>query len=312
MRQHEIIKEAIVPIISPQQARDMFGPMYHGTNQNLADIISTGFNAKYSVPSSKLLGFSDTPVGPSHGYSLSGYGFTGISAPIHHLGFGSYFTTVKSIAKAFSGGSMAGQRAFYLDSDRICKINFGSANTMMKWWRENGYDMTAEETRNRDIKAWIRATGNLTRKLRKDYDAVWFLGKSIHRLLDGDQVCVYNTKLISVVYPKLATGLEIGAQVTHTQEIPSRYRGSNVFYIDNLKPDDYGSAGKLPGWKGVFRADTEESDRKIGRHPIHFIPPSNMIGIIKDIRDNMYDIKWQKGGVRYNYRPEEIKPYKKG
>ncbi len=183
----------------------------------------------------------------------------------------------------------------------------------MRWWMENGYDMTAEATKNRDVKAWIKATGNLTRNLRQNYDAVWFLGKGIRKLLDGDQVCVYNTKLICVVEPKLATGLEIGAKVTHTQQLRDDYVGRNVLYVDDLKPDDFRSAGNLAGkgWRGVYRADTEDSDNKVGRYPIHFIPPPGMVGTIVEKRGESFDVKWQVGGVRYNYHASELEPFKR-
>ncbi len=73
MRFREILTEAAVRIISPQQAKDaeMFGPMYHGTQRDLADIVQTGFNPKYSVPSAKLTGWNNRPVGTSNGMSLA-------------------------------------------------------------------------------------------------------------------------------------------------------------------------------------------------------------------------------------------------
>ncbi len=311
MRYNEIITEAAVPAISPQQAKDakMFGPMYHGTTGDLAEIIAQGFDPKKSIPTGigKFgFGWVNRPVGTSNGYPLDQYAW-GIAAPIHHLGFGSYFTTVKAIAKQYSGGTMKGQRIFYLDSHNIHRINFGSSNTMMKWWKENGYDMTDKETRDRNMEAWIRATMNLTKHLSERYDAVHFLGKGIRKLLDGDQICVYKTDLVRVIDPKLATGLEVGSKVIHTQEMPSEYRGRNSVYIDDVP-----SAG--PGWKGVYDVERAEEAKATGREPyaFHVIPPPGMWGIITDVRDNphhgtMYDVKWQRGGVRHNYKENELK-----
>src|SRR6185437_6791681 len=113
MRYNEIITEAAVPAISPQQAKDdnMFGPMYQGTTGDLAEIIKQGFDPKKSIPIG--IGrsmFSGRPVGTSNGYQFAPYLGWSIAPPIHHLGFGSYFTTVKAYAKQFSGGSMKGQR----------------------------------------------------------------------------------------------------------------------------------------------------------------------------------------------------------
>jgi hypothetical protein len=289
----------------------MFGPLYHGTHHDLGAIISSGVDASRSIPSGtdRL----NRPTGTSNGFAFEPYGFTGIAPPVHMLGYGFYMTTVKAIAKQFAGGTMRGMRQFYLDSNRVGRINFGSPNTMMRWWRENGYDMTAEATKARDTRAWMAATMKLTTTLQKDYDAVWFLGKGIRKLLDGDQVCVYNTDLIRVVEPKLATGIEIGAKVMHTQVVPERYRGSNRFYVDAPKPSDFRSAqfvGK--GWRGIYRGD-EEPDPRLGRYPVHWIPPPDMVGIITPTQTggNYLSVKWAKGGEMFNYEPDELKPAKK-
>jgi hypothetical protein len=36
----------------------------------------------------------------------------------------------------------------------------------------------------------------MTDRLKAKYDAVWFKGKGMFKLLDGDQICVYNPNLI--------------------------------------------------------------------------------------------------------------------
>lgn len=321
-------KAAVTPVrsISPQEALDrgMFGPLYHGTNHDINEIIKTGFNSKYSVPTGGVRGLDGRPIGTSNGYSMSSFGYS-VAPPIHHLGFGSYFTTVKAIAIRFNGGTSKGLKSFYLDSNKVDGINFGAERTMMKWWVANGYDMTSDATRSRDSAAWIKATGNLTRNLRSKYDAVWFKGKGIRSLLDGDQVCVYNQSLLYVVDPTLASGLEIGSKVTHTGWVAPTYLHSNTFYVDDLQPSDYGSAGNLAGsgWRGVFRAvDHDGRDRpREGNFPMHFIPPKSMVGVIvsksevpsewKDRRgDYYYGVKWAKGGTMYNYGADELKPVK--
>ena len=310
MRIREVLTEAAIPVISPQQAQDMFGPLYHGTRGDLSQIIATGFDVAKSMPQG-IGGWRNTPLGTSNGYPLEPYGHTGVAPPVHHLGFGVYLTTVKAIAKQFAGGTMKGMRSFYLASDRVLEINFGSPNTMMRWWREQGYDMSIEATKQRDTQAWIAATMKLTMKLQRDYDAVWFKGKGMYRLLDGDQVCVYRPELLKVVDPKLASGLEIGAKVVHTQVIPERYRGSNVFYVDEPKPDDFAPAARLAGtgWRGVFRGDQEPNPH--GRYPTHWIPPPGMVGIITPTQKGgrLYSVKWKTGGEMFNYDPEELKPY---
>ena|ERR1035437_559359 len=329
MRYIDLLFEAAVPAISPQDAADkeMFGPIYHGTTATSLDkIIQTGFDPERSIPTGvgRVAGSfgQDRPTGTSHGYSFEGYGLTGIAAPVHHLGYGNYFTTVKAIAKQYSGGTMKGQREFYLDSKNVLEINFGSPNTMMKWWLQNGYDMTSEATKNHNTNKWFEATHHLTDNLKSKYDAVWFKGKGTRRLLDGDQLCVYRPELIRVIDPKLATGLQIGSKVTHSQIFANDFRLRNVFYVDDLRPDDWGGAGRLAAdvWKGVFRADESDEDREnrkargMGRYPMHFIPPPNVVGIItKGLggRNDLYSVKWSKGVEMYNYRAEELKPYVK-
>lgn len=306
MHFRELLTEAAIPAISLQQASDggMFGPLYHGTQGDLSQIIATGFDQTKAMPSG-VGGWRSTPVGTSNGYAFEPYGSTGIAPPIHHLGFGSYFTTSKSIAKQYAGGTMKGMRTFYLDSQRITTINFGAPNTMMRWWREHGYDMTSEATKALSFQRWQGATIKLTLNLQRDNDAVWFKGKGMYRLLDGDQVCVYNTDLIRVIDPKLSTGIEVGAKITHTQVIAERYNTS-TFYVDDLKPTDFGSAGRMAGtgWRGVFRIDTKEP-----RYPIHMIPPPKMTGIITKQQGNgMFSVKWAKGGEMYNYVAEELQP----
>lgn len=304
MRYSELLAEEAISSISPQQAIDgrMFGPLYHGTRASLEDIIKSGFDVERSISAA------------SNGYRLQPYRPLSIAAPMHHLGFGAYFTTVKAIAKKFAGNTTKGMRTFYLDSKRVETINFGSANTMMRWWQQNGYDMTAEATQRGDHHAWVEATRKLTKTLHSRCDAVHYLGKSMYRLLDGDQVCVFDPSLIRVVDPKLATGLEVGSRVTHNQSFPEKYRGSNHYYLDAIKPGD---AGRLPvGWHGIFKHydEAEEARRQavnLGRYPMHVIPPANITGVIQSVRPtpqggHYYDVKWPKGGVQHNYTADEL------
>src|ERR1035437_8080857 len=188
-----ILDEDLQPI-SPQEAKDkgLFGPVYHGsTSDKLEKISIQGF--KVSVGDER---FGDV----CHGYQISNY-FGSIPAPIHHLGFGVYFTTVKAIAKKFSyGNPQIGP--YFLDIPRLKTINFGSPRTMMKWWIENGYDYqktpkTPFGSGQTDLllirQERMRATIHLTDNLKSMYDAVWFKGSAMYRPLDGDQVCIFDS-----------------------------------------------------------------------------------------------------------------------
>lgn len=176
------------------QTRNFFGPVYHGsTSANIEQILKSGFRFEIGLPRTG---------GTSHGFEYQEYAF-GYPPPIHFLGYGVYFTTVKNIAKAYNHGTLKGLREFYIDAPRVETINFGSPNTMMKWWRGNGYDVPAIKEisslpRNEINQIWIKSTENLTDNLKSKFDAVWYKGKGLKSLLDGDQVCVYDPSRIYV------------------------------------------------------------------------------------------------------------------
>ncbi|HQI45914.1 MAG TPA: hypothetical protein PLC59_07650 [Bacteroidales bacterium] len=247
-----LICEDKVPAISLQQAvdNDFFGPVYHGTYEdNLSKIEDEGFKIFIGIQRSGDI---------SHGYEDYDY-HSGIPAPIHHLGFGVYFTTVKSIAVRFSGGSKKVlKKAYFLNVPRLEIINFGVSHTMMKWWIKNGYDFNPDYkysdafaryslqysvNRGKINQERLRATINMTNVLKSKFDAVWFKGKGIRRLLDGDQICVYEPEgKIFLIDPSLSKGFEIGSVVRAKKDIQHINR--------------YGEAyGKLvpAGTKGIIK-----------------------------------------------------------
>lgn len=207
-----LICEAKVPIISLQQAveADLFGPVYHGTKAEYRDAIGKeGFKV--------VMGMYGTS-GMSQGYQPgASYGNTGVPPPIHHLGFGVYFTTSKGIAKKFAGGTAKGMKTYFLKIPKLETINWGSERTMMKWWIKNGYD---PEIARRGEGGRYLATAKLTEELKSQWDAVWYKGKGIYTLLDGDQVCVYEPEgKIFEIDLKLSTGYEIGSRVRAKHDI---------------------------------------------------------------------------------------------
>jgi hypothetical protein len=316
--------------ISPTEAksRGLMGPLYHGTMRGIDDIRQNGFDVSRSIPRGVGLGVAqglggsyirdDVPIGSSNGYAFAPYGYTGIAPPIHHLGFGVYFTTVKAIAKMYGGNSMKGVIEFYANVPDMIEINFAAERTMMKWWLQNGYTMTPEATEKRDFNTWAKATMNLTKNLRK-YGAVHFLGKSgFNRALDGDQVCIYDPSVLVIVDKKLATGLDVGSKVVHTGDTKAYIGNRNDLYVDDVRPTDFGGWGKLGqqgGWRGVFWSHRQGVDLpRSEASPIHLIPPTGMVGEIINVRDHptygtSYDVRWAKGGVQYNYKASELSPY---
>jgi 8-oxo-dGTP pyrophosphatase MutT (NUDIX family) len=274
-----ILDEDLQPI-SPQEAKDkgLFGPVYHGsTSDKLEKISIQGF--KVSVGDER---FGDV----SHGYQISNY-FGSIPAPIHHLGFGVYFTTVKAIAKKFSyGNPQIGP--YFLDIPRLKTINFGSPRTMMKWWIENGYDYqktpkTTFGSGQTDLllirQERMRATIHLTDNLKSMYDAVWFKGSAMYRPLDGDQVCIFDSSRVYKVDKTLVKSGEIGSKIVAKVGIDPYNRGVIIpigakgIIVDKKKPDERQEWAKNSEW--------------------------------------IYSIKWEKGGTMWGILDSWIEPYVK-
>lgn len=193
-----VFNEAVEEIsFAEVQRRKMFGPVYHGTSQEKQEVIKkSGFHV--------FIGGASTG-NVTHGYGLSRYGGTPYPPPVHHLGYGIYFTTSKSIGKMYNGGTVKGLREYYLDVPRLLTINFASESKMMNWWRDHGYDMDESMDEGKRIQATI----NLTNNLKEKYDAVYFKGKGIHKLLDGDQICVFDPNRVYVMNPDLSAEGEL-------------------------------------------------------------------------------------------------------
>lgn len=235
MNKH-ILTEEKVPKISLQQALDskLFGPVYHGTSAEARDKIAMdGFKIPIGRERSGAV---------ANGFETSNYS-GGIPAPIHMLGFGVYFTTVKNIAKQFSGGTLRGLKVYYLDAPRMETINFGSPGNMMKWWMKNGYDYKVSPlttfgnpTSNLRIigDERLRATINMTKELSSKLDAVWYEGKGFYKLLDGDQVCVFDTSKIYEIDMSLAKGFDVGAKVRVKHRVAHlNYRGEEYKVVED-------------------------------------------------------------------------------
>ena len=244
--------------ISQQDAIDkkMFGPTFHGTTTDLSQKINEeGF---------KVFEGEAQTGDIRHGYEDTQYGSTGIPAPVHHLGYGVYLTTVKDIAKQYNQGSGKGLNPYYIDAPRLETINFGSPNTMMKWWIKNGYD---PELAKKDR---VAATKKMTETLKSKYDAVYFKGKGIHRLLDGDQIVVFDPNRIHVIDSTLTKPGEIGAKVIR----------------------------KVDGMKGVI-VKKESLEGILEQFP-------GAASWIKPDAKSRYWVKWKRGGTDMNVQDVEV------
>jgi hypothetical protein len=188
--------------ISPEEVekQQLFGPVYHGSTQdNLKLISQDGFKLFKGPPRTGNI---------SNGYQLKNYADQ-YPPPIHHLGYGVYFTTKLSVAKNYNLGSSKGLIPYYIHAPRITTINFGAPNTMMKWWLQNGYTPSP----NMSQEEWVQATENLTKTLASKYDAIWYKGKGLKTLLDGDQIVVFNTDNIFQLDNEISAGYEENGNV---------------------------------------------------------------------------------------------------
>lgn len=283
--------------ISPQESKDqdMFGPIYHGTTEEARNKISEE-------------GYSIQIDDRRNGYETSDY-YGGIPAPIHHLGYGVYFTTSKNIAKMYNENSTKGLNEIYLNSQNILTINFGASSTMMKWWQQNGYDMKPlSYYKDHDIKNWryeveknrIQSTHNLTNNLSSQYDAVWYKGKGMFRLLDGDQICVYKPELLYAIDYSLSQEGEIGSKVEFNpnfdwnsiidESVPEENIQPYIEYSKKNNFKGFGPAGGGNIWGVILNKRN--------------IPPGFHNG-----REYCYEVKWNKGGRSLNLYEDMIIPY---
>ena len=195
---------ASIPELSPQKIYDTCtGPYYHGAPS--AETVSTIKEKGFAWEE----GDTGSP-GMSHGYENEEYGQTGCKAPVHHLGYGVYLTESKTIAKdQFGSSSMKNVVEVYIiKGAKWAEINWGSPNTMMKWWVSMGYNCALAEIDR------VAATKIMTSNLASKYDAVLYKGKGYRaRLLDGNQVCVYNTGILRRMDKKLVQPGERGSRV---------------------------------------------------------------------------------------------------
>jgi hypothetical protein len=146
---------------------------------------------------------------------------------------------------------------------------------MMKWWVENGYN---PEVAKRDR---LDATNLLTQSLSSQYDAVWFKGKGISRLLDGDQICVYDSSRIYMVDKTLVQENEIGSRVKRLSD---------------------GMLGNI--WEAVSVEQMRKEVESFGES--HYLYET----VYEDGVEWFFRVKWRKGGMDYNFvTNKEVIPY---
>jgi hypothetical protein len=261
--------------------------VWHGTTgEKREQIEKEGFKVFVGMTGSAEL---------SHGYEGGSSYHEDIPAPVHHLGYGIYFTTVRAIAKQFSGGTMRGMKEYYLDVPRLETINFGAPRTMMKWWISNGYNYKEELAKSLDEDAArLAATENMTENLKSKYDAVWFKGKGLRRLLDGDQIVVFDTDKIYQADSSLAKPFDIGSKVRR------KIDGMKGIIKDKRKTDFVDGVTVLK----ERLQDPEYADikEKLENQLKRFEEE------VKLGNDSWIEVKWDRGGTDFNVLMSEIDP----
>lgn len=240
-RLYTLQEMAKVRSVSPEEVSGSgwFGPVYHGSSEENRGVIDKeGF---------KVFVGGARAGNVSHGYQSMDYS-GGIAPPIHHLGYGIYFTTVKAIAKQYNGGTTKGLPEYYLKVPRLDTINFGSPNTMMKWWLQNGYTgkpgMSEAER--------VAATEDLTDTLKSQFDAVWYKGKGIRKLLDGDQIVVFNPDNIYRVDNSMSSGYDNGRGVIVRPGDRVQVRDTRlVLNVLKVEPLQRGNLAETP-WEALL------------------------------------------------------------
>jgi hypothetical protein len=322
MRISEVtLTEAPLRTISKQAALDrgFYGPLYHGTtDENRATIAQQGF---------KVSNVDDVANRNGFGGKFNA-GYPGIP-PVHLLGYGVYFTTVKAVAKQYNQNSMRGIIEYYIDAPRMGEIGFQSPNTIWKWWVQNGYNFDPKIAALKDnpanmyagnrqvMQEQLRATQNMTRTLAAQFDAI-HLKKSLYRRgVDDEQVVVFDPNRIYQIDAKMAGGWDVGAVVTHNQRVH--------YSPEFIQKYDLTVEKQPNGWTWVTRGWDDGR-----RTPLIQIPPPGMTGIIMGKREipqqyraaggidprmanqssHWVDVKWKKGGVMHNYVEAELDPAK--
>lgn len=265
--------------ISKQDAIDqkLFGPVYHGTNVDARDSISKdGFKIYIGPERSEKI---------SNGFQASSYA-DGKPAPIHMIGYGVYFTTSKTIAKSFNGDSAKGLKEYYLKVPKLETINFGSQSNMMKWWVKNGYDMPTiyplkDGQSDKDVaQLRLEATKHLTDSLKSKWDAVWFKGKGLRKLLDGDQICVFDPANIYEVDSSIVKEWDIGSKVRRKSD-------GMTGVIKQIYMDEHSVTTRRKLW------NEQNADKEWW---------------VKPDTKKVFSVKWQKGGTEYNVQDVDIEP----
>ena len=265
--------------ISKQTAIDkkMFGPVYHGSDQDTHKLVGKeGFKI--------FIGNTGSPNVKNGYYGGANYGNLREIPPIHHLGFGVYFTQSKTSAKKYNQGTSKGLKEYYLDVPRLLTINWGSENTMMKWWKSMGYDTDLARTDR------VKATKQLTDRLAQDYDAVLYQGKSMMSLLDGNQIVVFDTNRIYEIDNSLSGDLEVG---------------SKVVFVENVMQHAYSVSGEYQPYVTIAKGQTGIITNRI---PTSEYPPH--AEWTKGSK-YVYWVKLTNKGTHHNILDRHIAPYKK-
>ena len=246
--------------------RHLFGPVWHGTNPSSQELIDTeGFKIFKNDAGSRET---------KNGFSKMDY-------PVHTLGYGIYFTTSKANAAKYAGSGRK-LKTYYLDVPRLETINFAAENTIMRWWKSNGFDPVL------NAKDRVLATQKMTETLMSKFDAVYQKAKAMGgKGFDCNQICVYDVSRIYEIDESLSKGLDIGAKVKRKSDgmtgiILKATPFGNVEYMIELLTK------RLTEVEPMHYDHIKERLTLFER--LEKLPEDKRIG---------FEIRWKKGGTEY-------------
>lgn len=136
----------------------------------------------------------------------------------------------------------------------------------MDWWVSNHYDKELA------LIDRVAATKKMTDFIKSKFDAVWFRGKTLYRILDGDQICVYDPSRIYEISQHMARFGEAGSKVRR----------------------------KSDGMVGVIKARRDVTD-------ILAAHPGAQLWLSPDTK-YVYHVTWRKGGTDLNVQDKDVEP----
>jgi hypothetical protein len=191
---------------------------------------------------------------------------------------------------------------------------------MMKWWIKMGYP--AQDVLDGKVSR-VEGTQMLTDNLKGQYDAVWFKGKGIHRLLDGDQICVFDPQNIYMIDASKYNDFDIGSKVKRKSDgMIGTIVGKHAFegrfldmrrewiqkYQEMIDIIESGDDTPIKEWAKYSHGEITPEVRNDAVSELKYYI-DGYEGMFQEDDPNQYTVKWNKGGTDGNVYRGNIDPY---